>query len=96
MGNRSSLHHITILFLVLILVICLAAHFVIDLQPGHRDYNHTIPASQIQHMALHSGGLVGIIPGITFIILIVFTVGLYQLIPLFDSHSIPLPPPIPA
>jgi hypothetical protein len=76
--------------LLWMLVICLAAHVLYDLQSGQTDFHGT--TFRFCDMAIHGGALVGLAPTIAILTLI-FGIALFQQL---SGHSgalsVPLPP----
>lgn len=77
-----------------LLVVCLAAHFLHDLQPNHLDPQDGGFLSRVCLMAIHSGALKGFVPGITFVVGILLVVCFSPLFQHPGSIAILLPPPI--
>jgi uncharacterized membrane protein len=94
MSNVTSPYRRLATIILWIMIICLAAHFLHDLQPSHLDLQGLEPASQVCHMAIHIGALGGIIPGIAFIVLICVMIAIPSLIQHSGARSVLLPPPI--
>jgi hypothetical protein len=94
MNSVPPLYRRVAVLVLWLLVICLAAHFLHDLQPGHLDLQGTGPGSRVCHLAIHSGALGGLVPGITMAALVFSVISFPQLVDYSGSRSVPIPPPI--
>lgn len=94
MNSITPLYRRLLVVVLCLLVICLAAHFLHDLQPGHFDFQGAGPASRVCHMAIHSGVLGGIVPSLALAIFVYWIVSFPQVFNRSGSHTVLLPPPI--
>ncbi len=92
MNSISSPYRRVLVILLWVLVICLAAHVLHDLQPGQTDFHGT--ASRFCCMAIHSGALAGLAPIIAILALIFEMALIPQFVKLSGALSVPIPPPI--
>ena len=96
MNNVTPLYRRVLVIIFCILVISLAAHFLQDLQPGHLALQASDSASLsgVCHMAIHTGILGGIIPGIALMALAFSIVSSPPVFRHSGPRAILLPPPI--
>jgi hypothetical protein len=92
MNSISSPYRRVLVILLWVLVICLTAHALHDLQPGHMDFHGA--ASRFCNMVIHSGALVGLVPAISILALIIGLILFQQLTEHSGALSVPIPPPI--
>ena len=92
MNDAAFSHRRLLTILLWLLVICVSAHFLHDLQPGHGDLLG-VKASFCSQM-IHIGLLLGIAPVVILVVFIIKAVFPLRLFPLFAVVSVPIPPPI--
>jgi len=92
MNNGSTPYRRFLIVVFWLLVICLAVHFLHDLEAGHADLLGS--ASRVCSLAIHSGLLAGMIPAVVLAVLVLSVVFLPRLYTRFECLSVPIPPPI--
>lgn len=92
MNSGLSPYRRFLIVLLWLIVICLSAHFLHDLQPDHTDLPGS--AAMACSMAIHTGLLAGVIPTVVLAILVMKMIGLPRQFTRFSVLSVPIPPPI--
>ena len=91
--NEVSFSFLRLLVILLwISVICIAAHFLHDLQPGHNDLFNT--SASVCSQAIHLGLLIIILPAVSLQLLITRAPFFPRLSTRFAILPVPIPPPI--
>ena len=92
MHEMPSFYQRFLVVVLWLLVLCLAAHFIHDLQPGlHELAGVAVRACQL---AIHSGALGGAAPAIVLALLIAGLAACPPLVNHPGARPVPLPPPI--
>lgn len=92
MNEVSFSYRRLLVILLWISVICVAAHFLHDLQPGHNDLFNA--SASVCSQAIHLGLLIIIFPAVIMIILITGIPFFPRLSTRFAVLSVPILPPI--
>lgn len=92
MNRVSSPYPRFLIVLLWLIVICLAAHFLHDLQPGHTDLPGI--AAMMCSMAIHSGLLSVGITAVVLMVLVMKLIFFPRQFARFLVLSVPIPPPI--
>jgi hypothetical protein len=92
MNKVSSTYPRFLIVLLWLIVICLSAHFLHDIQPGHTDLPGI--AAMACSLAIHTGLLASVVTAIVLAVLVIKLIFFPRQFARFSVLSVPIPPPI--